>query len=238
MNTQANAQEIINRSNNLIWADKSDEYREGLEETKEQYDDRFTQSAKNEAIAEYKENKTQAIQDELDEFDAYSEQLINDTLEQIDKEMTEDEMLVHPQTDFEFKQHAYYVNEISNELATTFIGNDVSTDRLDSVLKRGHQNNLYALAVLSNRKEILDRLRNNDSMRADFKSNVEAQVKHKFDVLREKVMPERYKRNAQSKRDIELHRVSATNKRMMYDIVHKNNYSTQIWGRKKNNVLD
>lgn len=50
MSIESNVNKIKERSENQIWSDKIDEFNEGLEKVKEEYDDRFTETARNEAI--------------------------------------------------------------------------------------------------------------------------------------------------------------------------------------------
>lgn len=219
MNIEDGVKKIIARSDSEIWRDKINEFNEGLEAVKEQYDDKFTKVARDEAITEYKQNKLKEIYEELEEYDDASENLTNNILEKIDKEMTEDEMNLHPQTELDFKKYEYYINEVKNELATSFIGGNTSTEVFDRVIKRAYTNHLYALAVLSNRQEIFNRLRENDVVHEDDKSNVQALVSHSFDNLKDHIMPERYKKNKEYKEQINLHRISAQNKAMMFEIL-------------------
>lgn len=222
MNIEDGIKKIIARSDSEIWKDKINEFDEGLEAVKEQYDDKFTKAARDEAITEYKQNKLKEIYEELEEYDVASGNLINNTLEKIDKEMTEDEMNLHPQTELDFKKYDYYINEVKNELATSFIGGNTSTKVFDRVIERAYTNHLYALAVLSNRKEILDRLRENDVVHEDDKSNIQAIVNYSLDNLKEHIMPERYKKNEKYKEEVNLYRISAQNKAMMFKIIKDN----------------
>ncbi|TJX98657.1 hypothetical protein FAF35_04830 [Staphylococcus haemolyticus] len=219
MSIENNVNKIKERSESQIWSDKIDEFNEGLEKVKEEYDDRFTETARNEAIKEYKETKNKEIEEELKAYDERSEELVSMTLEQIDNELVEDEMNLHPQTDLDFKKHDYYVSQIMNELATSFNGQDMSTEVLERLIKQGYNNNLYALAILSNRKEVLDRIRSNEVVRQDIKNHIETTVKYMFDDLKNNIMPERYKRNKALKEEINLSRVSTQNKFNMYNIL-------------------
>lgn len=222
MSIENNVNKIKERSESQIWSDKIDEFNEGLEKVKEEYDDRFTETARNEAIKEYKETKNKEIEEELKAYDERSEELVSMTLEQIDNELVEDEMNLHPQTDLDFKKHDYYVSQIMNELATSFNGQDMSTEVLERLIKQGYNNNLYALAILSNRKEVLDRIRSNEVVRQDIKNHIETTVKYMFDDLKNNIMPERYKRNKALKEEINLSRVSTQNKFNMYNILMNN----------------
>lgn len=222
MSIENNVNKIKERSESQIWSDKIDEFNEGLEKVKEEYDDRFTETARNEAIKEYKETKNKEIEEELKAYDERSEELVSMTLEQIDNELVEDEMNLHPQTDLDFKKHDYYVSQIMNELATSFNGQDMSTEVLERLIKQGYNNNLYALAILSNRKEVLDRIRSNEVVRQDIKNHIETTVKYMFDDLKNNIMPERYKRNKALKEEINLSRVATQNKFNMYNILMNN----------------
>lgn len=219
MSIENNVNKIKERSESQIWSDKIDEFNEGLEKVKEEYDDRFTETARNEAIKEYKETKNKEIEEELKAYDERSNELVSMTLEQIDNELVEDEMNLHPQTDLDFKKHDYYVSQIMNELATSFNGQDMSTEVLERLIKQGYNNNLYALAILSNRKEVLDRIRSNEVVRQDIKNHIETTVKYMFDDLKNNIMPERYKRNKALKEEIKLSRVATQNKFNMYNIL-------------------
>lgn len=219
MSIESNVNKIKERSESQIWSDKIDEFNEGLEKVKEEYDDRFTETARNDAIKEYKETKNKEIEEELKAYDERSNELVSMTLEQIDNELVEDEMNLHPQTDLDFKKHDYYVSQIMNELATSFNGQDMSTEVLERLIKQGYNNNLYALAILSNRKEVLDRIRSNEVVRQDIKNHIETTVKYMFDDLKNNIMPERYKRNKALKEEINLSRVSTQNKFNMYNIL-------------------
>ncbi|MCI3142600.1 hypothetical protein MKZ65_12715 [Staphylococcus haemolyticus] len=222
MSIENNVNKIKERSESQIWSDKIDEFNEGLEKVKEEYDDRFTETARNEAIKEYKETKNKEIEEELKAYDERSEELVSMTLEQIDNELVEDEMNLHPQTDLDFKKHDYYVSQVMNELATSFNGQDMSTEVLERLIKQGYNNNLYALAILSNRKEVLDRIRSNEVVRQDIKNHIEMTVKYMFDDLKNNIMPERYKRNKALKEEINLSRVATQNKFNMYNILMNN----------------
>ncbi|WP_141725793.1 hypothetical protein, partial [Staphylococcus aureus] len=101
MSIESNVNKIKERSESQIWSDKIDEFNEGLEKVKEEYDDRFTETARNEAIKEYKETKNKEIEEELKAYDERSNELVSITLEQIDNELVEDEMNLHPQTDLD-----------------------------------------------------------------------------------------------------------------------------------------
>lgn len=219
MSIESNVNKIKERSESQIWSDKIDEFNEGLEKVKEEYDDRFTETARNEAIKEYKETKNKEIEEELKAYDERSNELVSITLEQIDNELVEDEMNLHPQTDLDFKKHDYYVSQVMNELATSFNGQDMSTEVLERLIKQGYNNNLYALAILSNKKEVLDRIRSNEVVRQDIKNHIETTVKYMFDDLKNNIMPERYKKNKEYKEQINLHRISARNKAMMFEIL-------------------
>ncbi|WP_346564745.1 hypothetical protein [Staphylococcus haemolyticus] len=219
MSIENNVNKIKERSESQIWSDKIDEFNEGLEKVKEEYDDRFTETARNEAIKEYKETKNKEIEEELKAYDERSNELVSMTLEQIDNELVEDEMNLHPQTDLDFKKHDYYVSQVMNELATSFNGQDMSTEVLERLIKQGYNNNLYALAILSNRKEVLDRIRSNEVVRQDIKNHIETTVKYMFDDLKNNIMPERYKRNKALKEEINLSRVATQNKFNMYNIL-------------------
>ena len=237
MSVEDSIKKIIARSDSEIWRDKINEFNEGLEAVKEQYDDKFTKAARDEAITEYKQNKLKEIYEELEEYDVASGNLINNTLEKIDKEMTEDEMNLHPQTELDFKKYEYYINEVKNELATSFIGGNTSTEVFDRVIKRAYTNHLYALAVLSNRQEIFNRLRENDVVHEDDKTNVRAIVGHSFDNLKDHIMPERYKKNKEYKEQINLYRISAQNKAMMFKIIEDNpNKEASKDGKSWNNL--
>lgn len=107
MSIESNVNKIKERSESQIWSDKIDEFNEGLKKVKEEYDDRFTETARNEAIKEYKETKNKEIEEELKAYDERSNELVSITLEQIDNELVEDEMNLHPQTDLDFKKHDY-----------------------------------------------------------------------------------------------------------------------------------
>ncbi|MDU0445593.1 hypothetical protein QVA78_12685 [Staphylococcus haemolyticus] len=220
MSIESNVNKIKERSENQIWSDKIDEFNEGLEKVKEEYDDRFTETARNEAIKEYKETKNKEIEEELKAYDERSNELVSITLEQIDNELVEDEMNLHPQTDLDFKKHDYYVSQVMNELATSFNGQDMSTEVLERLIKQGYNNNLYALAILSNRKEVLDRIRSNEVVRQDIKNHIETIVKYMFDDLKNNIMPERYKRNKEWKE--ELKKYSHSTKFTMYNIIMNN----------------
>lgn len=220
MSIESNVNKIKERSENQIWSDKIDEFNEGLEKVKEEYDDRFTETARNEAIKEYKETKNKEIEEELKAYDERSNELVSMTLEQIDNELVEDEMNLHPQTDLDFKKHDYYVSQVMNELATSFNGQDMSTEVLERLIKQGYNNNLYALAILSNRKEVLDRIRSNEVVRQDIKNHIETTVKYMFDDLKNNIMPERYKRNKEWKE--ELKKYSHSTKFTMYNIIMNN----------------
>lgn len=222
MNIEDGVKKIIARSDSEIWKDKINEFDEGLEAVKEQYDDKFTKAARDEAITEYKQNKLKEIHEELEEYDDGSGNLINNILEKIDKEMTEDEMNLHPQTELDFKKYDYYINEVKNELATSFIGGNTSTKVFDRVIERAYTNHLYALAVLSNRQEIFNRLHENDVVNEDDKANVRAIVGHSFDNLKDHIMPERYKKNKEYKEQINLYKMAARNKAMMFEIIKDN----------------
>lgn len=222
MSVEDSIKKIIARSDSEIWRDKINEFNEGLEAVKEQYDDKFTKAARDEAITEYKQNKLKEIHEELEEYDDASGNLINNTLEKIDKEMTEDEMNLHPQTELDFKKYDYYINEVKNELATSFIGGNTSTKVFDRVIERAYTNHLYALAVLSNRQEIFNRLHENDVVNEDDKANVQALVSHSFDNLKDHIMPERYKKNKEYKEQINLYEMAARNKAMMFKILTDN----------------
>lgn len=222
MSIENNVNKIKERSESQIWSDKIDEFNEGLEKVKEEYDDRFTETARNEAIKEYKETKNKEIEEELKAYDERSNELVSMTLEQIDNELVEDEMNLHPQTDLDFKKHDYYVSQVMNELATSFNGQDMSTEVLERLIKQGYNNNLYALAILSNRKEVLDRIRSNEVVRQDIKNHIETTVKYMFDDLKNNIMPERYKRNKALKEEINLSRVATQNKFNMYNILMNN----------------
>lgn len=219
MSIESNVNKIKERSDSQIWSDKIDEFNEGLEKVKEEYDDRFTETARNEAIKDYKETKNKEIEEELKAYDERSSELVSMTLEQIDNELVEDEMNLHPQTDLEFKKHDYYVSQVMNELATSFNGQDMSTEVLERLIKQGYNNNLYALAILSNRKEVLDRIRSNEVVRQDMKNHIETTVKYMFDDLKDNIMPERYKRNKALKEEVILSRVATQNKFNMYNIL-------------------
>ncbi|TRL65369.1 V-type ATP synthase subunit I domain-containing protein [Staphylococcus haemolyticus] len=220
MSIESNVNKIKERSENQIWSDKIDEFNEGLEKVKEEYDDRFTETARNEAIKEYKETKNKEIEEELKAYDERSNELVSITLEQIDNELVEDEMNLHPQTDLDFKKHDYYVSQVMNELATSFNGQDMSTEVLERLIKQGYNNNLYALAILSNKKEVLDRIRSNEVVRQDIKNHIETTVKYMFDDLKNNIMPERYKRNKELKE--ELKKYSHSTKFTMYNIIVNN----------------
>lgn len=220
MSIESNVNKIKERSENQIWSDKIDEFNEGLEKVKEEYDDRFTETARNEAIKEYKETKNKEIEEELKAYDERSNELVSITLEQIDNELVEDEMNLHPQTDLDFKKHDYYVSQVMNELATSFNGQDMSTEVLERLIKQGYNNNLYALAILSNRKEVLDRIRSNEVVRQDIKNHIETTVKYMFDDLKNNIMPERYKRNKELKE--ELKKYSHSTNFTLYNIIKNN----------------
>lgn len=220
MSIESNVNKIKERSESQIWSDKIDEFNEGLEKVKEEYDDRFTETARNEAIKEYKETKNKEIEEELKAYDERSNELVSMTLEQIDNELVEDEMNLHPQTDLDFKKHDYYVSQVMNELATSFNGQDMSTEVLERLIKQGYNNNLYALAILSNKKEVLDRIRSNEVVRQDIKNHIETTVKYMFDDLKNNIMPERYKRNKELKE--ELKKYSHSTKFTMYNIIVNN----------------
>ncbi|MBK3956820.1 hypothetical protein JJK96_12245 [Staphylococcus haemolyticus] len=220
MSIESNVNKIKERWDSQIWSDKIDEFNEGLEKVKEEYDDRFTETARNEAIKEYKETKNKEIEEELKAYDEQSKELVSMTLEQIDNELVEDEMNLHPQTDLDFKKHDYYVSQVMNELATSFNGQDMSTEVLERLIKQGYNNNLYALAILSNRKEVLDRIRSNEVVRQDMKNHIETTVKYMFDDLKNNIMPERYKRNKELKEELNLYTTSA--KFTKYNIIMNN----------------
>ena len=71
MSVEDGVKKIIARSDSEIWRDKINEFNEGLEAVKEQYDDKFTKAARDEAITEYKQNKLKEIYEELEDPETY-----------------------------------------------------------------------------------------------------------------------------------------------------------------------
>lgn len=216
---EAQVNEVLARSDDLIWRNKLDEYKKGLAEVEAEYDDRYTEEARREAIETYKTNALQSINEELEAFDTKSRAINEQVGAELEKAIAQSEINVYPQTDFEFQKLAYMERDISNELAITFHDSELSTRKFEQLLTRAKYNDMYALALANTRSELINRIRDNQEAKEERKSSIISFVNSECERLQTQIMPPSYKKNIELKEEFDNAYLNASRKQRMFNLV-------------------
>lgn len=225
--------EIEQRADSTISYDKLHEYKDGLDEIEEQYGDTYKAEVIDNLIADYEQDKTQAIKQELGAFDEYSQSLVSKANNYVKRLEADLKTSADPTTQFELDKHNYILNKFRNELTTAFTSGNADISELNDTINQAQYNKLYANAFLQVQGMLEQNIQNNSNIDLQQQQSLLTQLREQMNAIKKFVLPSEYYELTNIKERLNANELSARNKAHDYDFLSNFNDNMREYKQRK-----